>query len=364
GRGRRDGAAADGGGRGHDLEPPHPTSEERPIDQKSGRCHPDRRRRAHPPHHRAAAVHRRAASVRLLQHGELLDPDDRQSLPAACAVSDGELRQRRGPLQQAADVRARTRMCRMGRRRAHPPRLARGTGRGHPGLRHPARDRGGQRLLERGRRSRRVHDHRRDDRVQVPGRSAQPEDHPLDVRGVQPQRDTLAGPSAPRGRSAAGGLAQDAGRARLLRALPPGVDQRVAEPAEPEERIMPKKEVIKVELAAANPNLSPATRYGGLVFVAGQTGRHPVTGQLGSDIREQTRNVLERIKKVLEAAGTSLDNVLTVTTHLTNRDNLAAYNEEYAKYFPTNKPARTTVTAILNAPELLVEITVTACMPD
>jgi 2-iminobutanoate/2-iminopropanoate deaminase len=127
---------------------------------------------------------------------------------------------------------------------------------------------------------------------------------------------------------------------------------------------MPKKEVIKVELAAANPNLSPATRYGGLVFVAGQTGRHPVTGQLGSDIREQTRNVLERIKKVLEAAGTSLDNVLTVTTHLTNRDNLAAYNEEYAKYFPTNKPARTTVTAILNAPELLVEITVTACMPD
>jgi 2-iminobutanoate/2-iminopropanoate deaminase len=127
---------------------------------------------------------------------------------------------------------------------------------------------------------------------------------------------------------------------------------------------MPKKEVIKVELAAANPNLSPATRYGGLVFVAGQTGRHPVTGQLGSDIREQTRNVLERIKKVLEAAGTSLDNVLTVTTHLTNRENLAAYNEEYAKYFPTNKPARTTVTAILNAPELLVEITVTACMPD
>jgi 2-iminobutanoate/2-iminopropanoate deaminase len=127
---------------------------------------------------------------------------------------------------------------------------------------------------------------------------------------------------------------------------------------------MPKKEVIKVELAAANPNLSPATRYGGLVFVAGQTGRHPVTGQLGSDIREQTRNVLERIKKVLEAAGTSLDNVLTVTTHLTKREDLAAYNEEYAKYFPTNKPARTTVTAILNAPDLLVEITVTACMPD
>jgi len=71
------------------------------------------------------------------------------------------------------------------------------------------------------------------------------------------------------------------------------------------------------------------------------------------------------IKSVLEAAGTSLDNVLTATTYLTNRNDLSAYNEEYAKYFPNNRPARTTVTvAALNAPELLIEITVTACVPD
>ena len=123
---------------------------------------------------------------------------------------------------------------------------------------------------------------------------------------------------------------------------------------------MPQKETIQVQLAAPNPNLSPATRFGNLVFVAGQTGRHPVTGEVGRDIREQTCNVLERIKLILEAAGTSLDNVLTVTTHLTKREDLAAYNEEYAKYFPTNKPARTTVEVMLNSPELLVEITVTA----
>jgi 2-iminobutanoate/2-iminopropanoate deaminase len=128
---------------------------------------------------------------------------------------------------------------------------------------------------------------------------------------------------------------------------------------------MPKKDVIRVGLAAPNPNLSPATRFGNLVFVAGQTGRHPVTGELGKDVREQTRNVLERIKTILAAAGTSLDNVLTATTHLTRVQDLAAYNEEYARYFPTDKPARTTVTvAALNAPELLVEITVTACVPD
>ena len=127
---------------------------------------------------------------------------------------------------------------------------------------------------------------------------------------------------------------------------------------------MPRKEVIRVEMAASNPNLSLATRFGNLVFVAGQTGRHPTTGEVGRDIREQTRNVLERIKRILEAAGTSLDNVLTVTTHLTKREDLAAYNEEYGKHFPADKPARTTVHVQLNAPELLVEITVTACIPD
>jgi len=127
---------------------------------------------------------------------------------------------------------------------------------------------------------------------------------------------------------------------------------------------MPKKEIVQVNPAAPNPNLSAATKFGNLVFVSGQTGRHPVTGEVGKDIREQTRNVLERIKTILAAAGTSLDNVLTVTTHVTRREDVPAYNEEYAKYFPTNKPARTTVSAMLNSPELLVEITVTACIPD
>jgi len=128
---------------------------------------------------------------------------------------------------------------------------------------------------------------------------------------------------------------------------------------------MPKKEIVQVAAAAANPNLSLATKFGNLVFVAGQTGRHPVTGEVGKDIREQTRNVLERIKTILAGAGTSMDNVLTATTYVTRRDDVPAYNEEYAKYFPTNKPARTTVTvASLNSPELLIEITVTACIPS
>jgi 2-iminobutanoate/2-iminopropanoate deaminase len=128
---------------------------------------------------------------------------------------------------------------------------------------------------------------------------------------------------------------------------------------------MLKKQIIGVDTKTSNPNLSPATRFGNLVFVSGQTGRHPVTGEVGKDVREQTRNILERIKGILTAAGTSLDNVLTATTYLTRVQDVGAYNEEYAKYFPTNKPARTTVTvAALNSPELVIEITVTACIPD
>ena len=126
-----------------------------------------------------------------------------------------------------------------------------------------------------------------------------------------------------------------------------------------------KKEIVRVGVERPNPNLSLANKFGNLVFVSGQTGRHPTTGEVGKDIREQTRNTLERIKEVLTAAGTSMDQVLSAMVHLTRRDDLAAYNEEYAKYFPTDKPARTTVTvASLNAPELVIEITVIAGIPD
>jgi len=59
---------------------------------------------------------------------------------------------------------------------------------------------------------------------------------------------------------------------------------------------MPNKEVIQVNLAAANPNLSPATRFGNLVFVAGQTGRHPISGEVGRDVREQTNYAVQRVK--------------------------------------------------------------------
>ena len=61
---------------------------------------------------------------------------------------------------------------------------------------------------------------------------------------------------------------------------------------------MPRKEIVSVEIDRPNPNLSLATKFGNLVFVSGQTGRHPVSGEVGKDVREQTRFTLERIKVI------------------------------------------------------------------
>ena len=63
-----------------------------------------------------------------------------------------------------------------------------------------------------------------------------------------------------------------------------------------EEPDIPKKEVVSVGSAAPNPNLSPATKFGDLVFVAGQTGRHPVTGEVGKDVREADRPVRSELE--------------------------------------------------------------------
>jgi 2-iminobutanoate/2-iminopropanoate deaminase len=128
---------------------------------------------------------------------------------------------------------------------------------------------------------------------------------------------------------------------------------------------MPTKQVIApAGFSASGSPLSPGIKVGNTVYVSGQVGRHPSTGQMGNDIREQTRNCLERIKMILSEAGTSLDNVVSATCWLSSKDNFAAFNEVYNSYFPTAKPARATVEANLMAQGALVEIMVTACTPD
>ena len=130
---------------------------------------------------------------------------------------------------------------------------------------------------------------------------------------------------------------------------------------------MPKKEIIATSsITAGSAPLSQAVRYGSLLFVQGCTGRHPTDNSVGDGIRQQTRYALQRISAILEAAGSSLDQVLTNTCYVTNRDDLPGFNEVYAEFFPESagRPARTTVIVNFGAPDNLVEITSTAAIPD
>lgn len=129
---------------------------------------------------------------------------------------------------------------------------------------------------------------------------------------------------------------------------------------------MAKKTVLNIpRLPQPAVPLSRAIKAGDLVFVSGTPASpNPATGKLDPDIRAQVRSCLETIQLILEEAGTSLSNVVSITTYLKDPSLFAAYNEEYRKFFPTDPPTRTTVQANLMRPEMLVEITSVAVLPD
>ena len=128
---------------------------------------------------------------------------------------------------------------------------------------------------------------------------------------------------------------------------------------------MPKKEIVSTgKVLSGSAPLSQATKLGNLVFVAGNTGRHPTDGMVGKGIKEQTRYALERISLILEAAGSSIDNVLTNTCYVSNRDDLAGFNEVYAEFFTQDRPSRTTVVVNFGDVNNLVEVTSTAYISD
>ena len=100
-----------------------------------------------------------------------------------------------------------------------------------------------------------------------------------------------------------------------------------------------------------------AIKIGDFVYTAGQIPIDPQTGNLvHGGIKEQTSQVLENLKAVLEAAGTSLDRVVKATVFLKNMADFTAMNEVYGEYLGQAKPARSTV-AVADLPRgSLVEI--------
>jgi 2-iminobutanoate/2-iminopropanoate deaminase len=118
------------------------------------------------------------------------------------------------------------------------------------------------------------------------------------------------------------------------------------------------KEIISTEKGpkAVGP-YSQAVRANGFVFISGQGALDPASGALvEGGIAEQTARALENLKGIVEAAGSSLDHAVKLTVFLIDMNDFAAMNEVYARYFPKNRPARTTVEVARLPRDLRVEI--------
>ena len=109
--------------------------------------------------------------------------------------------------------------------------------------------------------------------------------------------------------------------------------------------------------AAIGPYSQGIVVNGHLIFAAGQTGFVPATMQLAEGgVQGQTRQVLDNLKAVLEAAGSGMDRVVKTTVYLKDMGDFAAMNEIYATYFGSPPPARTTIEAARLPKDALVEI--------
>ena len=122
------------------------------------------------------------------------------------------------------------------------------------------------------------------------------------------------------------------------------------------------REIISTEKGpkAIGP-YSQAIKANGFIFVSGQTAFDPATGMpIEGDTAQQTQRTLENLKVILEAAGSSLDRVVKVGVFLKDMNDFSAMNEAYARYFPANPPARTTVEVARLPRDFRVEIDVIA----
>ncbi len=124
---------------------------------------------------------------------------------------------------------------------------------------------------------------------------------------------------------------------------------------------MPKRVVRTPLVAGSKLPLSPATAAGNLVFIGGAVAANARGDIVGKgDIRAQTRQALDNVKALVEAAGGTLADVTQVTVYLTDLANYGPMNEVYAAYFPVDPPTRATVRVDLANPDFLIEITALA----
>jgi len=120
---------------------------------------------------------------------------------------------------------------------------------------------------------------------------------------------------------------------------------------------MPRDIVFTPNAAKPAATYSQAVKAAGLIFVSGTAPADPASGALvGDTIQEQTRQCLRNIQAILEAAGSSLDKIVSATVILAEEGDFAGLNEEWLRWFPTNPPARQGAKLPVRIPGLKVSI--------
>jgi len=101
------------------------------------------------------------------------------------------------------------------------------------------------------------------------------------------------------------------------------------------------KEIVRTDQAPKSPSYSQAVKAAGLVFVSGQGPFDPATGEVvGQTIQDQTQQSLRNVSAILAAAGSSMARVVSATFILAEESDFAGMNEEWARWFPSDPPAR------------------------
>lgn len=123
------------------------------------------------------------------------------------------------------------------------------------------------------------------------------------------------------------------------------------------------RQIIRTPHAPGSALYSQAIKVGANVYVSGIVGIDPQTNQLaGATIQEQTRQALLNCENILRAAGATLTDVVDVNVLLAKPGDFAGLNEEYAKFFPADPPARAVARLGVELPNVLVSIKMTAVL--
>lgn len=122
-----------------------------------------------------------------------------------------------------------------------------------------------------------------------------------------------------------------------------------------------KKEIIFTKNA---PNVigpySQAVEYGNFLFISGQIGIDPISGNLSASVENQTRQVMENLKAILKEANMTLEDVVQTRIYLREIGDFQKVNEIYASYFEKDYPARSTIQAAALPRNAKIEIEMTA----